>query len=58
MKKIAFLTILTALIMTACCNQSQKEKAAIAKLDAMFQELYPENEPGAAVLILKGDEVV
>ena len=58
MKKIAFLTILTAFIMTACCNQSQKEKAAIAKLDAMFQELYPADEPGAAVLILKGDEIV
>lgn len=24
----------------------------------MFQELYPENEPGAAVLILKGDKIV
>ena len=58
MRKIAFLTILTALIMTSCCNQSQKEKAAIAKLDTMFQELYPADEPGAAVLILKGDEIV
>lgn len=58
MRKIAFLTILTALIMTSCCNQSQKEKAAIAKLDTMFQELYPADEPGAAVLILKGDKIV
>lgn len=31
---------------------------AIDKLDTMFQELYPENEPGAAVLILKGDKIL
>ncbi len=44
--------------MSSCSNQAQKDKMAIDKLDTMFQELYPENEPGAAVLILKGDKIL
>jgi len=42
----------TAMIASACVPTQQE------KLDALFSPLFPSGEPGAAVLVLKGDEVI
>lgn len=60
MKKI--LLVISAFMAVACSNP-QKEAAklqeeALAKVDTLCSELFPSDEPGAAVLILKGDEVI
>lgn len=43
--------------MMASCTQSP-EKEQAAKLDKLCAQLFPADEPGAAVLVMKGDKIV
>ena len=52
-----FVTLLVFLFMLTSCTHD-KNKAAIGKIDSLFTSLYPGNEPGAAVLILKDDSIL
>ena len=54
------LTLIGISMMSACSyRQTQTpDQKAFAKLDSLFGLLYPGDEPGAAVLILKGDDVI
>ncbi|MCK9625411.1 MAG: beta-lactamase family protein [Bacteroidales bacterium] len=51
MKRTLTLIIIT-LLMTACTNNKVK------KIDAICSELFPADEPGAAVLVMKGDKII
>ncbi len=42
----------------SCNNSSDLRLQAVNQIDSMFTALYPSDEPGAAVLIMKGDEVL
>lgn len=46
------------IMITSCTNKSDNIDKVIAQCDAMFTTLYPENEPGAAALIMKGDSII
>lgn len=50
------LLILAIIAMATACSNPQKE--ALVKVDNLFSELFPADEPGAAVLILQGDEII
>ena len=56
---IRFTTILFFTVMTSC-NQNQEKKSTFNdEVDALFSEIYSSNnEPGAAVLVMKGDSVI
>ncbi|MBL0742258.1 serine hydrolase domain-containing protein [Chryseolinea lacunae] len=55
----SFLRPFTFFLVIAACTPKEKATPALAdELDAHFSGQYPKNEPGAAVLILKGDSVV
>ena len=61
MRKLLPLFILA--IMTAACSNPKSaetinQEEALAKVDELCTELFPADEPGAAVLVLKGDEVI
>lgn len=58
MKKTFLITLITAIIMTSCTSQAARDRQASASLDSLFTSLYHSDEPGAAVLILKGDDIV
>lgn len=58
MYKSLIITLLTAIIMTSCTSQAAKERQAIASLDSLFMSLYQIDEPGASILILKGDTIL
>lgn len=55
MKRLLF--ILSIVIMTACSNP-EPDKEALSKVDSLCSELFPSDEPGAAVLIMKGDKII
>ena len=55
MKKIA-LFVLAVVAMSSCGRQS--EAPEVRALDSICQGLFPQNEPGAAVLIMKSDSVL
>ena len=55
MKKLTFFLISLA-IMASCTNNPDKEAAV--KLDQLCTSLFPADEPGAAVLVMKGDQIV
>lgn len=39
----------------SCFSHSNPSQIALNRIDSLFTSLFPDNEPGAAVLILKGD---
>lgn len=45
-------------MLNSCTNHSDNRERVIAECDKMFTKLYPENEPGAAVLIMKDDSII
>ena len=57
MKKTLFLLLILLATTMVSCNQSP-EKEQIKKLDKRCSELFPDDEPGAAVLVMIGDKVV
>lgn len=51
------LIIIAATVMAAIsCSNPQKE--ALKQIDSLCESLFPADEPGAAVLILQGDDVI
>lgn len=56
MKQLSFLLLILLAMLTSCSKNPEKE--AIEKLDKLCTSLFPADEPGAAVLILKGDDIV
>ncbi len=46
-----------AATLIAACSTNPRDLAA-SKIDSIFSELFPSDEPGAAVLVLQGDEVI
>ena len=56
MKKLALLILILSAMMVSCTKNSEKE--AVAKLDQLCSSLFPADEPGAAVLVLKGDDII
>lgn len=54
--KFHYLLLFAAFIMTAC-NQNP-DKAAVNQIDSLCTQIFPQGEPGAAVLVLKGDNII
>lgn len=46
---------MAAMTLTAC---TQSNNEAIKQIDEMFTAIFPDGEPGAAVLIMQGDEII
>ncbi|OFY45036.1 MAG: hypothetical protein A2X18_13945 [Bacteroidetes bacterium GWF2_40_14] len=45
--------------MQSCSSDiKDSDTTALKQVDSLFRSLYPENEPGAAVLIMKGDSII
>lgn len=56
---IKFATILSFTVMTSCKQNQEKRSTFGDNVDAVFSKIYSNsNEPGAAVLVMKGDSVV
>jgi len=57
MKQLSiFLVTLTVISMSiSCSSPDTPDQIAIKQIDSLFTSLYPADEPGAAILILKGD---
>jgi len=54
-----YLFIATAIFMiNSCSNSNTLSEESLKSLDNLFSNQYPINEPGAAVLILKGDSII
>ncbi|MFA6769600.1 MAG: serine hydrolase domain-containing protein [Bacteroidales bacterium] len=58
MKKLTYLILITCTMLNSCTNKLSDTVKIITECDIMFTALYPENEPGAAVLIMKGDSII
>ena len=58
--RIILLALIGLYLMTSCSTKQAQtpDEVAFSKLDSLFNRLYPADEPGAAVLILKGDSIV
>jgi Beta-lactamase class C and other penicillin binding proteins len=56
MKRLIFLLLIPLTLMVSCKNNPEKEQ--VAKLDQLCSSLFPDSEPGAAVLVMKGDDII
>ena len=56
MKRIVIFLLFSIVIMAACNRSQTKEQ--VAQLDRLCTSMFPADEPGAAVLVLKGDDVI
>ena len=56
MKKLIFFLLIPLTMMVSCKQNPEKEQ--IAKLDKLCASLFPADEPGAAVLIMKGNDII
>lgn len=56
--KTILLMLLPAMLLSACGTQKSNDDAVFAQVDSLFASLYPVNEPGAAVLIVKNDSII
>ncbi|MEQ9413723.1 MAG: serine hydrolase domain-containing protein, partial [Cyclobacteriaceae bacterium] len=56
MKQIVI--ILVGFIYLAGCSSPEKPSDNTASLDSLFSNSIPSNEPGGAILIMKGDQVI
>jgi len=57
MKKTIIPLLIFFAMMMVSCNQSP-EKQQVEKLDKLCSQLFPADEPGAAVLVMKGDRIL
>lgn len=59
MKNITLLIAIILMSMQSCTSdQNNKDSIALKRVDSLFNSLYPANEPGVAVLILKQDSII
>ena len=56
MKKLILFLLIPLTMMVSCKQNTQKEQ--LAKLDKLCTDLFPADEPGAAVLVMKGDDII
>ena len=66
MRRIFYATI-AALSITAACNKTNNDYCAdhgipaceyTSKLDSLFTPLFPDNEPGAIVTVMRNDTII
>lgn len=57
MKKHLFTFMVMASIITTACTPNPDKEAA-KQIDTLCSQLFPSDEPGAAVLVLKGDNII
>lgn len=57
MKKHLFTFMVMASIITTACTPNPDKEAA-KQIDTLCSQLFPADEPGAAVLVLKGDNII
>jgi len=59
MRNIIYLVTILILVMQSCVSKgTNNDSIALKRVDSLFQSMYPNGEPGVAVLILKGDSIV
>ena len=56
MKQLTFFLLILLTMMVSCKQSPEKEQ--VAKLDQLCSSLFPADEPGAAVLVMKGDKIL
>ena len=56
MKRILFFLLVSLTMIFSCKPNPEKEQ--IAQLDRLCSSLFPADEPGAAVLVMKGDDII
>ncbi|PKP00443.1 MAG: hypothetical protein CVU13_02765 [Bacteroidetes bacterium HGW-Bacteroidetes-8] len=57
--RILLIKLILSIFMLNSCNSNSSEiDNFITETDLLFTSLYPDNEPGAVVLIVKGDSVI
>ncbi len=57
MKSLTFLILTTCIMITSCTEKNDKQMI-IKQVDELFTSLYPLDQPGAAVLIMKDEEII
>jgi len=55
---VVFLLIISSMLTSCTSNRKETDVLTVNRIDSLFQSLYPSNEPGVAVLIMKGDSIV
>lgn len=50
--------ILTGLLFAASCSSPEKKEDITSPLDSLFSNSFPANEPGGAILIKKGEQII
>jgi CubicO group peptidase (beta-lactamase class C family) len=59
MRYLTLIMVATLIMSNSCINSGRKSsQQALKEIDSLFISTYPEDEPGAAVLILKGDSII
>lgn len=58
MRRFIAAAIAATAVLVSCSNQDNMYSEANTRLDEICNGLFPAGEPGAAVLILKGDDVI
>lgn len=59
MNRLYILILISLTVMQSCTeNKQSTEDVAMNRIDSLFLSQYPANEPGAEVLILKGDSII
>ena len=56
MKKLFYFLVIISSMLISCKTNPDKEAAA--KVDRLFSSMFPADEPGAAVLIMRGDDII
>ena len=56
MKKLVFFLLIPLTLMISCKQNPEVEQ--VEKLDRLCSSLFPADEPGAAVLVMKGDDIL
>ncbi len=51
------LLIISTLMLNSCTSDNNRYNKAVEELDLYFSQLYNPGEPGAAVLVMKGDSI-
>jgi len=56
MRNLILFFLIPLIMLTSCSNNPDREAAE--KLDKLCASLFPADEPGAAVLVLRGDDII
>jgi CubicO group peptidase (beta-lactamase class C family) len=56
--KIILPMLLPIVLLSSCGNRPSGDDVVFTQIDSLFTSLYPANEPGAAVIIVKNDTII